>query len=308
MEENFGITNQPKHNNKINYSKRRISMITRRLALSYDECEEGKTFEGLLEEFYKDPTSKDVEYLVIGPWQETWENSSKFIVDNLVENKDKLPNIKGLFVGDMESEDCEISWIIQCDLSPLLKAFPNLEELKIRGSSGLRLSALQHEKLKTLIIECGGLGSDVIDDILESRLPNLEHLELYLGVDEYGFNGTIENLKPFMKKGLFPKLKYLGLKDSEIQDEIAQEIADSEILDQLHTLDLSLGTLTDKGAESLLKSIRIKNLKFLDLNYHYMSDDMMEKIKSLGIEVDVSEQQEDEEYNDEIYRYPAVTE
>jgi hypothetical protein len=308
MEENFDITSQPKHNNKINYSKRRISMITRRLALSYDECEEGKTFEGLLEEFYNDPTSKDVEYLVIGPWQETWENSSKFIVDNLVENKDKLPNIKGLFIGDMESEDCEISWIIQCDLSPLLKAFPNLEELKIRGSSDLRLSALQHEKLKALIIECGGLGSDVIDDILESRLPNLEHLELYLGVDEYGFNGTIENLKPFMKKGLFPKLGYLGLKDSEIQDEIAQEIADSEILDQLHTLDLSLGTLTDKGAESLLKSIRIKNLKFLDLNYHYMSDDMMGKIKSLGIEVDVRDQQEDEEYDDEIYRYPAVTE
>ncbi|HEY9060509.1 MAG TPA: STM4015 family protein [Pseudobacteroides sp.] len=283
-------------------------MITRRLALSYDECEEGKNFLGLLEEFYSDPSSKDVEYLVIGPWEETWENSSKFIVDNLVENKDKLPSIKGLFIGDMESEDCEISWIIQSDLSPLLRAFPNLEELKIRGSSGLRLSDLQHDKLKTLIIECGGLSTDVIDDILESKLPNLEHLELYLGVEEYGFNGTIEDIKPFMKKGLFPKLKYLGLKDSEIQDEIAHEIANSDILDGLDTLDLSMGTLTDEGAESLLKSNRIKNLKFLDLNYHYMSDDMMKKIKSLGIKVDVTDQQEEEEYDDEIYRYPAVTE
>lgn len=283
-------------------------MITKRLALSYDEFEEGKNFLGLLEKFYSDPSSKDVEYLIIGPWEETWENSSKFIVENLVENKDKLLNIKGLFIGDMESEDCEISWIIQSDLSPLLKAFPNLEELKIRGSSELRLSDMQHDKLKTLIIECGGLSTDVIDDILNSKLPNLEHLELYLGVEEYGFNGTIEDIKPLMKRGVFPKLKYLGLKDSEIQNEIAHEIAGSDVLDGLDTLDLSLGTLTDEGAESLLNSNGIKSLKFLDLNYHYMSDDMMKKIKSLGIKVDVSDQQEEEEYDDEIYRYPAVTE
>lgn len=283
-------------------------MITKRVALSYDEFEEGKNFLGLLEEFYSDPSSKDVEYLIIGPWEETWENSSKFIVENLVENKDKLLNIKGLFIGDMESEDCEISWIIQSDLSPLLKAFPNLEELKIRGSSELRFSDMQHDKLKTLIIECGGLSTDVIDDILSSKLPNLEHLELYLGVEEYGFNGTIEDIKPLMKRGVFPKLKYLGLKDSEIQNEIAHEIAGSDVLDGLDTLDLSLGTLTDEGAESLLNSNGIKNLKFLDLNYHYMSDDMMKKIKSLGIKVDVSDQQEEEEYDDEIYRYPAVTE
>lgn len=280
-------------------------MNVKKLFLEYEEHEEGKTITDVFNEFLKEPSSKDLNYLSIGFWGEPNEDGPDEAIKVLIENKDKLPKLHGIFIGDMESEECEISWLIQSDLSTILTAFPELLELKIRGSSNLRLQNLKHNKLKRLIIECGGLGKDVINDIINGKLPSLEYLELYLGVEDYGFDGKLEDLKPLMKKGLFPNLKYLGLKNSEISDEIAMEVAKSDILDQIQTLDLSLGTLTDKGAQALVESSKLKNLKFLDLNYHFMSDAMMEKIEGIGIKVDVSDQQDDE---GEDYRYPSVTE
>ena len=45
----------------------------------------------------------------------------------------------------------------------------------------------------------------------------------------------------------FPKLQYLGISDSEIQDELAEVVVNSRYMNQIETLDLSNGTLTDKG-------------------------------------------------------------
>ncbi len=39
-----------------------------------------------------------------------------------------------------------------------------------------------------------------------------------------------------------------------------------------------------------------------------MSDEMMEKLQELQADVDVDDQQEDDEYDGEIYRYPMLTE
>lgn len=67
-----------------------------------------------------------------------------------------------------------------------------------------------------------------------------------------------------------------------------------------------MGTLTDKGAEALIHSEKIMKLKSLDLSYHYMSDEMMNRWKQSGLNVDISDQQDADE--DEDYRYPSLTE
>lgn len=110
---------------------------------------------------------------------------------------------------------------------------------------------------------------------------------------------------PLLEQGLFPKLVYLGLKDSEIQDEIAKAATDAPILDQLEILDLSQGTLSDEGAEALLASDRIKKLKHLDLSYHYMTNAMISRWNQSGMSVDVSDQQQSDE---DDWRYPSLTE
>ncbi|MDO7905055.1 STM4015 family protein [Paenibacillus sp. JX-17] len=277
-----------------------------KLKVDYDEYENGVRITKLIEDLSSQPDSAQLTSLIIGDWGQAYENSSEDVVRSLVEHHDRFPSLRKLFIGDMGFEECEVSWIVQTDLSPLLAAYPQLESFRIKGSNGLALTNLKHENLKELVIICGGLGSDVLQQIAEASLPQLEHLELYLGVDEYGFDGGLENLLPLIEPGKFPKLTFLGLKNSEIQDEIAEALADAPILDQLETLDLSDGTLSDQGAEALIQSDRIKRLKHLDLHHHYMSDDMVKRWTETGISVDVSEQEKADDEND--WRYPSITE
>lgn len=279
---------------------------SKRISVNYEEAEDGKTLFEKMTAFLESPQAMEVSSLVIGGWEDAYEKSPQESLDLLVEHGPRLAGLKELFVGDMDSEECEISWINQGDYTKLLAALPNLERLHIKGSSELTLCTepLRHDHLKALTIECGGLPKSIINTIANAQLPNLEHLCLYIGVDNYGFDGEITDFHPFMEQGRFPKLTYLGLTDSEIADEIAIAIADAPILDQLETLDLSNGTLSDKGGEALLASGKILKLKRLDLHYHYLSNDMVKKFKSLGIVVDVSDQQD----IDDEWRYPAVTE
>ncbi|GBG08273.1 hypothetical protein PAT3040_02845 [Paenibacillus agaridevorans] len=277
-----------------------------KLKVEYDEYEDGKRIETELEKLAASPEGAALESLIIGDWGQAYENSSEDIVKALVEHKDRFPALRKLFIGDMSFEECEISWIVQSDLSPLLGAFPELQSLKIQGGNELVLSSLKHDKLEELIIISGGLGKDVLASIASAQLPNLRKLELYLGVDDYGFDGGLEDVLPLIEPDKFPKLTYLGLKNSEIQDEIALAVANAPILDRLETLDLSLGTLTDEGAEVLLASERIKGLKGIDLHYHYMSEEMVKRWQQSGLPADVSDRQQSDD--DEDWRYPSITE
>lgn len=103
----------------------------------------------------------------------------------------------------MDYEDCEVSWIIQTNLSPLLKAFPNLESFTAKGSTDLRLEPLEHARLQELVIICGGLPAEVLSDVRNAKLPELRKLELYLGVDEYGFSGSLDDVLSVAEPGLF---------------------------------------------------------------------------------------------------------
>lgn len=277
-----------------------------KLSIGYDEFEEGQRIGTEIEKLAGSSESAQLTSLIIGDWGQAYENSSEEVVEALVKHSASFPALRKLFIGEMGYEECEISWITQSDLSPLLSAFPVLQSLTIQGGNDLGLKNLAHESLEELIIITGGLSKAVLADIAAGQLPNLRKLELYLGVEDYGFDGSLADLLPLIEVGKFPKLTYLGLKNSEIQDEIAGALADAPILDQLETLDLSLGTLSDEGAELLLASDRIKGLKALNLSHHYMSDEMIKRWQQSGLPVDVSDKQESDD--DEDWRYPSITE
>ncbi|MDQ0116145.1 hypothetical protein J2T15_005621 [Paenibacillus harenae] len=281
-------------------------MIEKKLSLDYEQYENGEKIVDLIEQLAGGEESAKLESLIIGDWGGAYENDSSEIVEALVRLNGKFPQLRKLFIGDMSYEECEVSWINQSNVAPLLIAYPELTSLTIKGSTELALEPAIHEKLEELIIICGGLGKQVLASISNGRFPQLKKLELYLGVEEYGFDGGLEDVLPLIEQEKFPQLTYLGLKDSEIQDEIAIALAEAPILDQLETLDLSMGTLTDKGAEALLNSSKARGLKFLDLHYHYMSDEMIAKWKQSGLNVDISDQQKYDD--DEDYRYPSLTE
>jgi hypothetical protein len=277
--------------------------VVYRLALDWD-AEIG--FPELFERFLDNPKVSETPAIIIGQFHgDDPETGSDEVVQLLVSAGERLPKLRGIFLADIISEENEISWIHQGDVSALFGAYPSLEHLRLRGGDGLSLGARPaHEHLKSLIIETGGLPASVIQEVASSHFPALEHLELWLGSEEYGGDAGVDDLQPFLTGGLFPNLKYLGLRDSEFADQIAGVLKISPVLNQLDTLDLSLGTLSDEGGLAILETPQLKRVKQLDLHRHYLSEDMMEKLKAMYPGVNVDDAEED----DDGHRFVAVSE
>ncbi len=263
----------------------------------------------MVEEILADPEFPQVTELVIGSWGSACEDDCQEILDGIIANKERFAHVDSLFIGDMDYEECEVSWILQGNYSALWAAMPQLKELTIKGSMDLELGEICHENLESLAIICGGLPVSVIRSIQKAKLPCLKKLVLYIGIDNYGFDGDADTIRTFLEESDFPKLEYLGIEDSEIQDELAEVVLNSKYMSRIHTLDLANGTLTDRGGQLLLEKIPMyPNIRVLDLHYHYMSDEMGEKLKALPARVDVSDPNEQEEYDGEIWMNAMLTE
>lgn len=276
----------------------------------YDEYEDGsKSANTMVADIIADPELPSLTELVIGCWGDAWDESCQPVINALISHADQFSQIENLFIGDMGYEECEVSWIMQGDYSRLWGAWPNLKGLTIKGSTELKLGEIRHEKLETLEIICGGLPKDVIQSIQAAHLPSLKKLLLYIGVDNYGFDGDIDTIRELLAQADFPSLEYLGIVDSEVQDDLTAVVLESKFMEQIHTLNLSCGTLTDKGGQLLLeKLLHFPNIQFLDLHYHYLSNEMMEKLQKLPIKVDVTEQNEPESYQGETWMDAMLTE
>ncbi|WP_433418783.1 STM4015 family protein [Microtetraspora malaysiensis] len=216
----------------------------------------------------------------------------------------RLPRLRSLFLGFIEPEYCEISWIRQGDITPVLEAFPRLERLDVRGSEGLLLRPVRHEHLTVLRFETGGLPGHVVRALSACELPALEHVELWLGVANYGGDATVGDLEGILSGAGLPALRRLGLRDSEIQDDMAAAVATAPVVARLEALSLSMGMLSDTGAEALLDGQPLTHLRHLDLHHHFLSEGMAARIRSAlpGVDVDLSEPQPRDE------RYVAVSE
>jgi hypothetical protein len=255
-----------------------------------------------------------VEALIIGAWGDELFQGSEDNADGplrlLTGAADRLTALEALFFGEMILEEAEISWIPQTNVTPLLGAFPRLRHLRVRGADGLALDAVRHERLVELAFEAGGLPAAVVRSLGASELPSLERLELWLGTPEYGGDSRVEDLAPVLDGARLPNLRYLGLRNSEMADQVAAAIATAPVVERLEELDLSLGVLTDAGAEALLTGQPLTHLRRLDLHHHYLSDELAGRLRqqlaSTGVEVDLSEQEDAGEDDEE--RYVAVGE
>ncbi|GAA0982530.1 STM4015 family protein [Acrocarpospora macrocephala] len=272
---------------------------------SYEEHEE--TFADIFELLLDWDDCDDVRALVVGTWGSAHNNDRADVpVRLLVEAAPRLPALEAIFLGDYVSEESEISWIGQTDVTPLLTAYPRLKRLDVRGSDGLGFRPVVHTALETLRFESGGLPAAVVRAIGASSLPALRHLELWLGDEQYQGDSGPDDWAAILAGGGLPALTHLGLQDSVRQDEVAAAVATAPIVARLESLDLSMGVLTDAGAEALLSGQPLTHLKRLNLRHHYLSEEMAANIADglSGVEVDLSDRQDPEE----DWRYIEVSE
>ncbi|MFI0370945.1 STM4015 family protein [Actinomadura sp. 1N219] len=263
-------------------------------------------FADIFARFLRTIDTTEVTALIIGYWGASYDDDVADPVELLCGAAASFPKLKALFLGDITGEESEISWIELSDISPLFTAFPGLERFEVRGSQGLTLAPLKNERLKVLRFESGGLPGRVVQAVGASELPSLEHLDLWLGEENYGGDSTVADLAPFLGGERFPALRHLGLEDSEIQDEIAAAVAGAPIVARLESLSLAMGILTDQGAEALLSGQPLTHLRKLDLHHHFLSDAMVGRVRAAlpGVEVDL----DDQEKPDGDWHYIAVAE
>jgi hypothetical protein len=248
----------------------------------------------LIAQLCEDPKAPQVKALVIGPWGYDSDDPADPIYAKLAEPETAatLSGLEALFIGDITCEEQEISWIVQGDVAPVLAAYPQLEVLRVRGGNGLALNGLESSSRRKLVAETGGLRRELIEQVCNSKLPNLEHLELRLGSANYEADHTADDLMPLLWGRLFPKLRYLGLRDGEYTDDVARAAADAPVLSQLDTLDLSMGTFGDDGARALIASAQAKKLKNLDVSHHYRSAAVAAELAAIGPKVRADDGQE----------------
>ncbi|MFG2037923.1 STM4015 family protein [Dactylosporangium sp. NPDC048998] len=245
-----------------------------------------------------------VRALVLGSWGYTAFADAP--IAQLCAAAERLDSLEALFLGDITGEECEVSWIRQGDITPLLEAFPRLRVLRVRGTEELRFSPVRHDHLRELAFESGGLPAHVLGAVLDSDLPALEHLELWLGVANYGGDIAVADLEPLLAGGRLPALRRLGLRNAEIADRIAAALAGAPVVGRLDELDLSLGVLGDEGVEALLAGQPLTHLRRLDLRRNFLSPQFAARVveELPGVEVDVSEQETEGRFG----RYTAISE
>ncbi|MFJ4593540.1 MULTISPECIES: STM4015 family protein [unclassified Kitasatospora] len=274
-----------------------------RIGLHYDSEE---AFTERWRQFLDTVDTERVTAVVIGPWFSDEPEQLDAALAAIVEAAGRLPALRGLFVGDVTYEESEISWLEMCDVTPLLTAYPELAELVVRGGNNLELTPVRHEALRALRFEAGGLPTRVVRAVAGCDFPALERLELWLGVDNYGGDATLDDLAPFLDGTRFPAVRHLGLQNSEFEDDIAAAVAHAPVVARLESLSLAMGVLTDQGATALLEGQPLTHLRALDLHHHFLTGEVQQRLTEAlpGVEIDLSEAGKP----DDRWRYVAVAE
>ena len=206
--------------------------------------------------------------------------------------------------GVQNGYDYDISWSSLGDASALWRAVPKLERLRIQAGLGGTASGGASEvigdfdlpNLKWLEVVTGGMNQACLQSFANAKLPALEHMDLWLGSDNYGASGTAEDLQPIFDGSGFPKLQHLGIMNSELGDAFAEALAASKILPQLRELDLSYGTLGDEGAEALAAHAdRFRHLAKLDVSANCLTEAGEVQIGKLCAHAITGEQKDDDE-------------
>jgi uncharacterized protein (TIGR02996 family) len=281
-----------------------------------NEPDENDTMAAVLKRILAHPAGRFVRELELGlPPNDDIEWS----YDSVLKVIDKAGVLPLLRVVDMTPEaehmDQE-SWRRIGDIQCLWKNAPNLRELRMRGSEGsddgtpIKMGDVVAPLLEQFIYISSGLNKRVPIALGEATLPELEHLELYFGSDDYGNNCKLKSLAGiFQGKGL-PRLKYLGIVNSEWEVNLIEALAKAPIVKRLETLDLSKGTLFRDGAAALIKNAAaFQHLQKLDLSENYLEDAQAAAIKNAIPCAEVEDQREVEDWDgDSPYRYVVVGE
>jgi len=214
------------------------------------------------------------------------------------------PTLRALLLGDYNDEQRMISYFEVGRLAPLWRV-TSLREVVVHGV--FDVGTIDHPLLEHVEFQTGGLSPASAQAIAVARWPRLRHLDIWYGDPNYGGDATIVDVRPLLARTDLPELIHLGLKNAAFTDEICSQLATSPLMPQLHELDLSLGTMSDAGAEALAAAAEaFPKLARLDVSDNYLGDAAIAVLRRAfpAVALTIGEQRD----GDEDDRFPSVGE
>jgi len=264
----------------------------------------GRLATDVLEPLLSHPSGRFLVELTINENDDPTEGSIEDLVEVLA--RKAPPTLRKIRIGDDISQ---LSWYRPGDLSKLWKAVPHLTHFDIEAGE-FELGTMDLPELVHAVFYTGGLSKSAAKSIAKARWPKIEHLEVYYGDSTYGGDTTIKDVMPLLDRTDMPKLKYLGVKDAEYQDQIVEAVAKSKLLKQLDVLDLSCGIMTDAAIETFLSHKKaFEHLKVLDVSTTYLTKEGAKKLKGIAKSVKTDDVRGGDQYDtDPEWRYVWVGE
>ncbi|KAJ4462717.1 hypothetical protein PAPYR_730 [Paratrimastix pyriformis] len=103
--------------------------------------------EGVIGALLREPRVGQLEAITVGPWagEDLAQSDCRGVVEALcaAPATERLTGLRRLQLGKIGQEECEVSWIILADVSPLLAAYPALEALACKGGNGLQFKPVR---------------------------------------------------------------------------------------------------------------------------------------------------------------------
>lgn len=239
------------------------------------------------------------------PADSEWDHDMQSTIDAVVKHGIR-PSLRHLAVGDFEfPDDSEISWVEAGSVAALWAVLPELRVLEVQGAR-IELGAITAPKLQKLQLHTGGLGKEPARRLAEADLPAIEHLEIWWGTEDYGGACDAGDVASVVAAAArWPRLRWLGLMNADFADTIPAVLLGSDILPRLAELDLSMGTMTDVGAQVILDdAAQFAHLERLNLDDNFIGDELSARLRAALPSATLAEQED----GDDEYLYVSVGE
>jgi uncharacterized protein (TIGR02996 family) len=180
------------------------------------------------------------------------------VLDEAVSAVVTAPCTDTLELLDFVGGDHDINGV-SCAIEPtLFSRCPRLHTLRLYGGD-VGLCKIDWPEGRELSVYTGALSKAAVKEINKAKAPKLEVLDLLFGDSDgdYGGDTDIDDTTQLLKGKLFPNLQKLGLRNAPFADELVGRVAKSPLLGRIKELDLSLGTLSNAGAQALIDNVKV---------------------------------------------------
>jgi uncharacterized protein (TIGR02996 family) len=198
-------------------------------------------------------------------------------------------------------DDCMMNWVTVGDLSGQLTKLPVLEALHVRGGKPT-LGELAFPTLRTFVRESNTLDDGELAAIGAAHWPALEHLEIWFGSRSYGARVTAEAVEPILRGAGLPRVGHLGLVNCDLAQQLIPRLAESRLLPQLYSLDLSMGTMARNATAELVRhAAAFRHLASIDLTQNTLRPREQDQICAVLDNVVIGNQRLSDEEEDDAY-------